>query len=220
MEEFEERVILVQKLDKKIKRFAWGITGSGDQMLETYSILVDIKEKTGVDTMVFLSKEGETVMKWYHLWDKIQNDFPNFKVDAGPNSPFIAGPLQMGYYDFLLIAPATANTVAKIVYGIADTLVTNAVSQTAKGQTPIYIMPVDQKRGSVKTAAPSGRAFELTMREVDVTNSEKLAQMENITLLESPYEIYDLFGLERPNEDMAEKVRRKPKKAKNSENQK
>ncbi|MGB9928308.1 MAG: archaeoflavoprotein AfpA [Methanosarcina sp.] len=211
---------MVQKLDKKIKRFAWGITGSGDQMLETYSILVDIKEKTGVDTMVFLSKEGETVMKWYHLWDKIQNDFPNFKVDAGPNSPFIAGPLQMGYYDFLLIAPATANTVAKIVYGIADTLVTNAVSQTAKGQTPIYIMPVDQKRGSVKTAAPSGRAFELTMREVDVTNSEKLAQMENITLLESPYEIYDLFGLERPNEDMAEKVRRKPKKAKNSENQK
>lgn len=211
---------MVQKLDKKIKRFAWGITGSGDQMLETYSILVDIKEKTGVDTMVFLSKEGETVMKWYHLWDKIQNDFPNFKVDAGPNSPFIAGPLQMGYYDFLLIAPATANTVAKIVYGIADTLVTNAVSQTAKGQTPIYIMPVDQKRGSVKTAAPSGRAFELTMREVDVTNSEKLAQMENITLLESPYEIYDLFGLERPTEDMAERVRKKSKKAQNSENQK
>jgi archaeoflavoprotein AfpA len=210
---------LVEQLGKKIKRFAWGITGSGDQMLETYSILVDIKEKTGVDTMVFLSKEGETVMKWYHLWDKISKDFPNFKVDAGPNSPFIAGPLQMGYYDFLLIAPATANTVAKIVYGIADTLVTNAVSQTAKGKTPIYIMPVDQKRGSVKTAAPSGREFVLTMREVDVTNSEKLAQMENITLLESPYEIYDLFGLERPTEDMAERVRRKPKKAGKTQNQ-
>lgn len=210
---------MVEQLGKKIKRFAWGITGSGDQMLETYSILVDIKEKTGVDTMVFLSKEGETVMKWYHLWDKISKDFPNFKVDAGPNSPFIAGPLQMGYYDFLLIAPATANTVAKIVYGIADTLVTNAVSQTAKGKTPIYIMPVDQKRGSVKTAAPSGREFVLTMREVDVTNSEKLAQMENITLLESPYEIYDLFGLERPTEDMAERVRRKPKKAGKTQNQ-
>jgi archaeoflavoprotein AfpA len=210
---------LVEQLGKKIKRFAWGITGSGDQMLETYSILVDIKEKTGVDTMVFLSKEGETVMKWYHLWDKISKDFPNFKVDAGPNSPFIAGPLQMGYYDFLLIAPATANTVAKIVYGIADTLVTNAVSQTAKGKTPIYIMPVDQKRGSVKTAAPNGREFVLTMREVDVTNSEKLSQMENITLLESPYEIYDLFGLERPTEDMAERVRRKPKKAGKSRSQ-
>jgi archaeoflavoprotein AfpA len=202
---------LVEKLKKNIKRIAWGITGSGDQMIETYSILVDIKNRTKVETMVFLSKEGETVMKWYHLWDKIQNDFPNFKVDAGPNSPFIAGPLQMGYYDFLLIAPATANTVAKIVYGIADTLVTNAVSQTAKGQTPIFIMPVDQKRGSVKTAAPSGRAFELTMREVDVTNSEKLAQMENITLLTNPYEIYDIFGLERPTEDIIVKVKERKK---------
>ena len=47
-------------LGKKIKRFAWGITGSGDHMIETYSVLVDMKELTDVDTMVFLSKEGET----------------------------------------------------------------------------------------------------------------------------------------------------------------
>lgn len=203
---------MVEPLNKEIKRIAWGITGSGDQIVETYSILVDIKSRTGIEAMVFLSKEGETVMKWYHLWDKIQTDFPNFKVDAGPNSPFIAGPLQMGYYDFLLIAPATANTVAKIVYGIADTLVTNAVSQTAKGQTPIFILPVDQKRGSVKTSAPSGRAFELNMREVDVTNSERLAQMENIVVLESPYEIYDIFGLDRPSEDIIMKVKERKKR--------
>lgn len=189
---------MVEASAKKIKRIAWGITGSGDQMIETYNTMVDLKKRTGVETMVFLSKEGETVMKWYHLWDKIQKDFPNFKTDAGPNSPFIAGPLQMGYYDFLLVAPATANTVAKIVNGIADTLVTNAVSQTAKGSTPIYILPVDQKRGTVKTSAPTGRTFELTMREIDVTNSEKLAQMENITLLKSPYDIYDLLGMEKP----------------------
>lgn len=189
---------MVEVPAKKIKRIAWAITGSGDQMIETYNTMVDLKKRTGVETMVFLSKEGETVMKWYHLWDKIQKDFPNFKTDAGPNSPFIAGPLQMGYYDFLLVAPATANTVAKIVHGIADTLVTNAVSQTAKGSTPIYILPVDQKRGTVKTSAPTGRTFELTMREIDVTNSEKLAQMENITLLKSPYDIYDLLGMEKP----------------------
>ena len=75
-------------------------------------------------------------------------------------------------------------------------------------------MPVDLKRGSVKTAAPSGRTFELTMREVDVTNSEKLAKMENITVLESPYDIYDIFGLERPTEDIIKKVLERPKKAK------
>jgi archaeoflavoprotein AfpA len=149
--------------------------------------------------MVFLSKEGETViMKWYHLWDKIQRDLPDFKVEAGSNSPFIAGPLQMGHYDFLLIAPATANTVAKIVCGIADSLVTSAVSQTAKGETPIFILPADRKRGTVRALTPSGKAFDLKMRRVDIENTERLATMENITVLVSAYNIYDIVGIERP----------------------
>ena len=62
--------------------------------------------------------------------------------------------------------------------------------------------------------APSGRAFELTMREVDVPNSEKLAQMENITVLKSPYDIYDIFGIERAFEDITQKIRERQKKTK------
>ncbi|MEL4305196.1 archaeoflavoprotein AfpA [Methanococcoides sp. LMO-2] len=182
-----------------MKRIAWGITGSGDQIKETYDVMHDIKERTDIEFMVFLSKEGETVMKWYRMWDDIQRDFPNFKTDAGPNSPFIAGPLQVGHYDALIIAPATANSVAKMVYGIADTLVTNVVAQTAKGDTPIYILAVDQKRGTVDTFAPNGKKMTLKMREVDVSNSEKLAQMENITLLEKPEDLYALVGLEKPD---------------------
>jgi archaeoflavoprotein AfpA len=193
---------LVEPLSKNINRIAWGITGSADQMIETYSVLVNIKERTGIEPMVFLSQEGATVMKWYALWERIQRDFPAFKVETGPNSPFIAGQLQMGYYDFLLIAPATANTVAKIVNGIADTLVTNAVSQTAKGQTPIFILPADRKRGTVRAVSPTGKIINLTMRSVDVDNSEKLAKMENITVIESAYDIYDIVGLERPAEDI------------------
>lgn len=180
-----------------MKRIAWGITGSGDLIKETYDIMVDIKEKSDLEIMVFLSKEGEVVMKWYHMWHDIQRDFNNFKVDAGPNSPFIAGPLQVGYYDALIIAPATANSVAKMVHGIADTLVTNVVAQTAKGDTPIYILPVDQKRGTVKTFSPEGKVMELKMREVDVLNSEKLGEMENITVLEKPDDLYDVLGVSR-----------------------
>ncbi len=180
-----------------MKRIAWGIAGSGDLIKETYDIMVDIKEKSDLEIMVFLSKEGETVMKWYHMWHDIQKDFTNFKVDAGPNSPFIAGPLQVGYYDALIIAPATANSVAKIVHGIADTLITNVVAQTAKGDTPIYILPVDQKRGTVKTFSPEGKVMELKMREVDVLNSEKLGEMENITVLEKPDELYDILGVNK-----------------------
>jgi archaeoflavoprotein AfpA len=180
-----------------MKRIAWGITGSGDLIKETYDIMVDIKERSDLEIMVFLSKEGETVMKWYHMWHDIQTDFTNFKVDAGPNSPFIAGPLQVGYYDALIIAPATANSVAKMVHGIADTLVTNVVAQTAKGSTPIYILPVDQKRGTVKTYSPEGKVMELKMREVDVLNAEKLGQMENITVLEKPEDLYKVLGISR-----------------------
>ena len=178
-----------------MKRIAWGITGSGDLIRETYDVMVDIKNRTNLEFMVFLSKEGETVLKWYRMWDEIQRDFTNFKTDAGPNSPFIAGPLQIGHYDLLLIAPATANTVAKIVNGIADSLVTNVVSQTAKGNTPIYILPVDQIKGTIKTITPMGKTLELKMRDVDISNSEKLAQMENITVLQDPKEIYDVVGI-------------------------
>lgn len=178
-----------------MKRIAWGITGSGDMIKETYDVMVDIKKKTDLEFMVFLSKEGETVLKWYRMWNDIQRDFTNFKTDAGPNSPFIAGPLQVGFYDLLLVAPATANTVAKIVNGIADSLVTNTVSQTAKGDTPIYILPVDQVKGTIKTITPTGKALELKMRNVDVSNSERLAQMENITVLQSPEEIYDVIRI-------------------------
>lgn len=189
---------MAESLIKNIKRIAWGVTGSASHFVETYHVMVDIKGGTGIEPMVFLSREGRNVLEKYQLLDRIQKDFPKFKVEAGPNEPFIAAPLQLGYYDLLLIAPATANTVAKIVCGIADTLVTNAVAQTAKGKTPIYILPADRKSGTVKTIAPNGRSFDLTMRRVDIENTEKLATMENITVLDSPDDIYGIFGLERP----------------------
>lgn len=101
-----------------MKRIAWGITGSGDWTHETYNVMADIKKKTDLEFMVFLSKEGEGVLKWYGIWDEIQRDFPNFKTDAGHNSPFIAGPLQVGYYD-LLEANAPEESVIHIpVVGI------------------------------------------------------------------------------------------------------
>lgn len=180
-----------------MKRIAWGITGSGDLITETYQIMADIKNKSDIEIMVFLSKEGETVMKWYNIWNAIQKDFPNFKTEGGPNSPFIAGPLQVGHYDALIIAPATSNSVAKIVHGIADTLVTNAVAQTAKGSTPIYILPVDREMGTVKTVSPEGRVMELKMREVDVANTKKLSGMENITVINSPEELYNILGVKK-----------------------
>ena len=37
-----------------MKRIAWGITGSGDLIKETYDVMVDIQERTDIEMMVFL----------------------------------------------------------------------------------------------------------------------------------------------------------------------
>lgn len=180
-----------------MRKIVWGITGSGDLIKETYDVMLDIKNKSDLDITVLISKEGETVLKWYKMWDKIKNDFPNIKTEKGPNTPFIVGPLQVGQYDMFIIAPATANSVAKIVHGIGDTLITNAVSQTAKGDTPIYILPVDREKGTVTTYLPDGKAMVLKMRDIDIENTNKLYGMENITVFDSPEKLYDILNISK-----------------------
>ncbi|MCL2550410.1 MAG: archaeoflavoprotein AfpA [Methanimicrococcus sp.] len=174
------------------RKLAWGITGAGDKLAETVEVMRAVREKDYLIN-VFVSSEGETVLKWYKLFDAVSNDFDSFAVEKGPNSPFILGDLQTGQYDALIISPATANTVAKIVHGIADTLLTNAVAQTAKSDTPIYIYPVDDTKGEIKTKAPNGREFKLKMRDIDLKNTKKLKKMENIQVLKSPAELNDYF---------------------------
>ncbi|NLI62019.1 MAG: archaeoflavoprotein AfpA [Methanosarcinaceae archaeon] len=172
-------------------KLAWGITGAGDKLEESVKVMKELKEK-GYLIDVFLSKEAATVLKMYKLCDEIKT-FESVKKEKGPNSPFVVGPLQTGEYKALIVTPATANTVAKIVYGIADTLITNAVSQTSKSETPIYIYPVDNEPGTIETSAPNGRKFKLKMRKTDLENTNKLKEIENIHVLKNPDSLADIF---------------------------
>jgi flavoprotein len=115
-------------------------------------------------------------------------------VEQGPNVPFLAGPLQVGHYSLLFISPATANTTAKIAHGIADTLITNCVAQTMKGETPVYIYPVDQKHGVVTTQTPDGGRIRITTRNVDIENVEKIRGMHGISVLNHPAEIESIVA--------------------------
>jgi len=173
---------------------AWGITGSGDHLPETIQVIKRIIERGNVKVTIFLSKSAVIVTKWYGLWKELESISPKIMVEEGPNIPFIAGQLQIGKFKFLLVAPATGNTVAKIVNGIADSLVTNAVSQAQKGNVPVYILPVDQETetGKVKTILPTGEKIVLTMREVDLTNFRKLKAMKGITVITRPQEIEEM----------------------------
>jgi archaeoflavoprotein AfpA len=170
-------------------KIAWGITGSGDLISDIFEVMSEVSKMKDVEITSILSKAAVTVAKWYKLMDKLDNIAKKVIIEKDANTPFIVGPLQTGEFDCLIVAPATANTVAKIVNGIADTIITNSVSQTNKTDVDIYILPVDQKKGTTITILPGGKKLELTMRDVDIENTNKLREMKGITVLEKPDEI-------------------------------
>jgi len=164
-------------------RIAWGITGSGDKLTESVTFMEDLTKAYNLEVHVYLSKEGVVVLKFYKLLKEVKDIFPKLSTEKGPNAPFLSGKLQLGTYDFVLIAPATANTVAKIASGIADSLITNSAAQAMKADVPVYIFPVDQKEGEILTTLPNGNDLKLRMRKEDVENVEKLRRMRGITVL-------------------------------------
>ena len=180
---------------KKKRKTAWGITGSGDRLVETIEIM---KETTTqyhdeVEVIVYLSKAGDQVVKYYRVVDELKANFDRVWVEINPNSPFLAGELQTGKFEFLLIAPATSNTVAKISMGIADSLLSNAAIMGLKAFVPLYILPSDYKEGIITTKLPSGRDLKLRIRKEDVEHVKKLANMDGVFLLETPEEIPQVF---------------------------
>jgi len=173
-------------------RIAWGITGSGDKILETVELMERLTREHNLEVHVYLSKEGKVVLQFYKLLNAVKERFSKVSLEIGPNAPFLSGKIQLGIYDFVLIAPATANTVAKIAYGIADSLLTNSAAQAVKANVPVYIFPVDQKEGEIVTKLPDGRDLKLRMRKADVENVERLRRMEGIYVLESVEAIEDV----------------------------
>jgi len=170
-------------------RIAWGITGCGDYLKESLDIMKELTKEHNLDVRVFLSRAGETVVKWYRLFNELKTNFPKTYLEKSPNVPFLVGDLQLGKYDFLIIMPSTSNTVAKIASGISDTLLSNAAAQAMKANVPVYIYPADQKKGDIVTDLPGGKKLTLTMRDVDLDAVDKLRKMKGITVLGHPDEI-------------------------------
>jgi len=181
--------------EKKKTKVAWGVSGSGDKLAETVDVMIRVKKQYGkeVDVRVYLSKAGEQVVRWYKLNEKLNESFDRVLVEANSNAPFLAGDLQTGKFAFLLIAPATSNTVAKIANGITDSLLTNSAIMALKGFTSVYIMPVDFREGTIMTKLPDGKDWKVRVRKEDAENAQKLKTMKGITVLEKPEEILEVF---------------------------
>jgi len=177
------------------KRAAWGITGSGDRLPEVFDIMKKIKTQyeDKARITVYLSKAGDLVVKYYRLFTDLRNSFDKTRVEMNSNVPTLAVQLQSGKIDFLLIAPATSNTVAKISMGIADTLLSNAAIMALKAFVPVYILPCDFKEGVTVTNLPDGSEMRIRVRKEDADHVRKLSEMDGVFLLEKPEEIYGVF---------------------------
>ena len=180
---------------QKKRKVAWGITGSGDRLPETIGIMKELGEEyqKTVSLRVYLSKAGEQVVRWCKLYEQVKQDFGKVWVELNSNSPFLAGDMELGRFEFLLIAPATSNTVAKIAAGITDTLLCNSAIMALKAFVPVYVMPSDYKEGTVVTRLPDGRDLKLRVRKEDAENTRKLSLMENVFVLEKPEDIREVF---------------------------
>jgi archaeoflavoprotein AfpA len=179
----------------KRRKVAWGITGSGEKILETVEIMEEMKKKykKTFDIRIFISKAGDQVLKYYNLSNTLETIFDKTWTEINANAPFLAGQIQLGKFEFLMIAPATSNTVAKISLRIADTLLTNASIMGQKTSTPIYIMPTDFREGTTITKLPNGKDLKLNITHEDAEHVEKISKMPNTFVFEHPSEIPSIF---------------------------
>ncbi len=184
-----------EKGEVKKRKVAWGIAGAGDKIEEFIAVMKEIQKEYAdtVEIQVFLSKAADLVIKYYNLEADLKQNFPKVTVELNSNTPFLAAWMQMRKYEFLLIAPATSNTVAKIANSIGDTLLTNAAIMSLKAFVPVYIAPTDYKEGTVYTKLPNGKEMKLRVRKEEVEQVKKLERMEDVFVLEGPQKICEVF---------------------------
>jgi len=138
---------VLRKLGQPQSRLAWCITGAGHHLFESIEVMEELLAR-GHKITVFISQAGLEVVRMYGLEKRLKAiaDGSYYRELVTPSdgaSCSKAGRLLMGMYHALIVSPATANTIAKIVRGIADTPPTIAVAQALKGGIKVIIVPTD-----------------------------------------------------------------------------
>ncbi|WP_295389087.1 flavoprotein [uncultured Thiodictyon sp.] len=158
-------------------RFAWALTGSGHYLQECIGIL-----ESHPDVDLFLSRAAVEVLAMYGVdLKRLGKRLPCYH-DTAASAPAV-GRLYQGVYSRLVIAPATANTVAKMVCGVSDTLVTNLYAQAGKCRVPSIVFACDTAP-ALETAAPGGPVM-VYPRRIDLANVERLRGYEYTTVVDS-----------------------------------
>ena len=159
----------------KEKRLAWAISGSGHYLRECLEIIRGLE---GVD--LFLSAAAAEVLRMYgHDLAALRSQMRVYSDTTASSVPVEF--LYQGNYHTMVIAPATSNTVAKMVWGISDTLVTNMYAQAGKCRVQSIVFACDNEP-EIESEAPVGMV-KVYPRRIDLENVERLKEFEATTVV-------------------------------------
>ena len=159
-------------------RLAWAVTGSGHYLDECLEIISGLE-----DVDLFYSRAGEEVLRMYGHDPKVINKQGRVYRDRAASSPPV-GLFYRGDYHTLVVAPATSNTVAKMVLGLSDGLISNVYAQAGKCGIPSIVLACDTEP-EMDTPAPD-RIVKVWPRKIDLEHTHKLATYEGTTVVENP----------------------------------
>jgi dihydromethanopterin reductase (acceptor) len=164
----------------KTPRWGWALTGSGHFFKECLRMVGGLGE---VD--LFVSRAAGEVVRMYRQEFKLPKTARVFRDTTASSAP--VGLFYYDTYHTLILAPATSNTVAKCVFGISDTLVTNVFAQAGKCRVPIIVFACDTAP-ELETEAPKGMV-KVYPRAIDLKNTEQLKLFEGTIVVETLEEL-------------------------------
>lgn len=178
---------MTEKEAPALAKIAWGITGAGHFLPACIEILCQLR---AVD--VFLTRAAAEVLGDYHLWERLRQSGHNLFWDTGASSRPVTK-LYGGRYQTVVIAPVTANSMAKMQLGIADTLVTNLFAHAGKCRLTTILLPCDSGETAV-SKTPSGDSIPVYIRGVDRANTAGLAEWPGVVVVKNPAELNALLA--------------------------
>ncbi len=160
----------------KTPRWGWALTGSGHFFKECLRMIGELD-----DVDLFVSKAASEVVRMYRQELKLPKTARVFRDTTASAAP--VGLFYYGVYHTLIVAPATSNTVAKCVFGISDTLVTNVFAQAGKCRVPAIVFACDTAP-ELETEAPKGMV-KVYPRDIDLKNTARLKSFEETAVVET-----------------------------------
>jgi len=138
-------------------KILWCITGGGHGLKECVEYFKKIAGTHNIS--VAFSRAGIEVCRIYGLLEEIKGMSKEVIIENENKASF---PFSccVKRFEKIIVAPATANTISKIRYGIADSLITNIVAQAVKNRVEVYVLPTDFKK-EVETVLPITVEIEL-----------------------------------------------------------